>query len=185
MGGLKKIGLVFLGLALVAVGAAFLIPDEYRVERSIVVDAPAAVVFDHINDLRKNELWSPWKAGDPSLRMSFTPRAEGVGARYSWTSDNSGAGSLTITSSVPYERVETRLKFEGQGTAYGYFLLTPTDEGVEVTEGFYGYAGMSPVARYMNLMMDRFIGPSFEQGLGGLKAVSEAAVASEAAVRGN
>jgi hypothetical protein len=175
---LKNIVLALLVLiALVAVGG-FLIPSGYQVERSVTVKAPAEVVFDQVNDLRKNEAWSPWK--DPTMKITYGPNTVGKGAMSSWESENMGRGSQTIEESVPAKSIDIHLDFKEMGTAKARWTFEEGGEGVKVTQTMTGDAGMNPMKRYMNLMMDRMIGPHFERGLASLKQVSE----SEAAAQG-
>lgn len=172
---LKKIlmGLVILVVALVVV--AMLLPNTYKVERSVVINAPAEIVFDQVNDLQKTEAWSPWK--DPTMKITYGPLTAGKGASSSWESKDMGSGSQTIEESVPNSKVKIFLDFKGMGTANAVFAIAPEGGSVKVTQEMNGEAGMNPVHRYMNLLMDKMIGPMFEKGLAGLKSVAEAETA--------
>jgi len=69
-------------LLLVAIlgGLAVLIsqrPNTFRVSRSATIKAPAHMVFDNINELRKWEAWSPWAKLDPNATNSFSGPAGG------------------------------------------------------------------------------------------------------------
>jgi len=35
-------------------------PNSYDVKRTRTIDAPAAVIFNNVNDFRNWEAWSPW-----------------------------------------------------------------------------------------------------------------------------
>lgn len=172
---LKNVVLALIVLiALVAVGG-FLIPSGYRVERSVMVQAPVEVVFDQVNDLRKNEAWSPWK--DPTMQITYSPNSAGKGATSSWESENMGRGSQTIEESVPSKSIDIFLDFKEMGTARAHWTFEESGEGVKVTQAMTGDAGMNPMKRYLNLAMDKMIGPHFERGLASLKEVSEAEAA--------
>ncbi len=41
-------------------------PDDYRLTRQTVIEAPAAKVFAQVNDLQKWDNWSPWAKLDPN-----------------------------------------------------------------------------------------------------------------------
>ncbi|MDZ7901387.1 MAG: hypothetical protein U5L01_02070 [Rheinheimera sp.] len=60
------IGLVVVIVIFVVVVA--LQPSEFRIERSVLISAPAAEIFPHTNDLRKMQEWSPWKKLDPDAK---------------------------------------------------------------------------------------------------------------------
>ena len=62
---LKIAALVVVVLIVAAVGIAYLLPAQVRVERSIEISAPAEQVFANVNDLKKWETWSPWYAAEP------------------------------------------------------------------------------------------------------------------------
>ena len=170
---LKQIALGVLALvALLAVVGLF-IPRKYSVERSVTIQAPADLIFPYVNDLKKQQEWSPWKAMDPSAKMTFGPVTEGQGASYSWEGDKTGHGTCTILSTEAGKGIETDLDFKEMGRASGYFKLIPEGTAVVVTEGFKGDAGWNLMRRYMNLIVDRMVGPVFEQGLTKLKEITE------------
>lgn len=105
-------------LALVAIIAAFAVfvatrPNQYTVERSAEVAAPADVIYPHLEDLHKWAEWSPWDKLDPAMKKEFSGAEKGVGAIYHWTSnqDNVGEGQMTITNVKANEMVEIKLEF--------------------------------------------------------------------------
>ena len=149
-----------------------MLPTRYETERSIVISAPVEKVFDQVNDLKKNENWSPWIRADDTMKLEFGSQTTGQGAHYSWTSENSGSGKLAISKSVANERIETDIDFIEQGKASGYWKFEPSGETVKVTWGFYG-ENEDVLGRYFGLMMDTLVGADFEKGLAELKRVSE------------
>jgi hypothetical protein len=175
--------LVIAVIALVAVLAVIglLLPRTYKMERSVVIHAPAEIAFDQVNDLKKNENWSPWKAADPTVQINYGSTTVGKGAMSSWTSQKSGEGTMTIVESNPNQDIQTELDFKGMGKSTGYFTFTPevTSDGqaIRVLQGMRGDLGYNLPARYMNLMMEKMVGPMFEKGLAKLKEVSESEAA--------
>jgi uncharacterized protein YndB with AHSA1/START domain len=168
---LKKIVLGFVILVAVLLGIGFLLPAKYKVERSVVIQAPVEVVFDQVNDLKKNEAWSPWK--DPTMKITYSENTVGKGAVSSWESKDMGNGSQTIEASVPNQSITTYLDFKEMGHANAHWTFVQEGEGVKVTQAMTGDQGMNPVKRYFGLMMDKMIGSHFETGLASLKRVSE------------
>jgi len=65
------IGLVLLVAAFATV--VWFQPDDYRLTRSTVIAAPAATIFQHVNDLRQWEDWSPWAKLDPAAKVMAGP----------------------------------------------------------------------------------------------------------------
>ncbi len=163
------IGLIVLIALVMAVG--LLLPSAYKVERSVTIQAPIDVVFDQVNDLRKNEAWSPWK--DPTMVIKYSEPSAGKGASSSWTSKDMGEGTQTIVESVPNSTIDIHLDFGGMGTSEAKWMFSQESDAVKVTQQMYGDQGMNPVKRYMNLMVDKMVGPYFEKGLASLKQVSE------------
>jgi uncharacterized protein YndB with AHSA1/START domain/uncharacterized membrane protein len=173
----RVVGIV--GIVLVALIGAFTIagvflPNDYRVERTLAVQASPETVYEQIIDLENHEAWNPWRTRDPTMRWSFGDSRRGPGAVYTWTSENSGSGTYTITEAVPHERVASRIRFEGMGSSDGYFLLEPRDGGTQVT---WGFSGTNPgiLGAWFSLAMDPLVGADFEVGLLGLKEAAESA----------
>lgn len=47
-------------------------PDEFRVERSVRIEAPPERIYPHIADFRRWSEWSPYERYDPSDAISST-----------------------------------------------------------------------------------------------------------------
>ncbi|GMG84348.1 hypothetical protein LNKW23_35630 [Paralimibaculum aggregatum] len=162
------IGIVVLVLALV--GGSYLLPRHVEVARSVVIDRPAAEIYPHLADLEAFHQWSPWSMRDAAMAVEITG-GPGEGQRMSWSSEEMGAGSQTITEAVPYRHVVTALDFGDMGTATASFALTQENgSSTRVTWRFETDTGMDPVARWMGLMMDDWVGADYEAGLANLKA---------------
>lgn len=170
---LKKILFTILGIVLLLVIVGFFLPSEYHAERSITIQAPVATVFDLVNNLENWKNWSPWQQDDPTLKVAYGEKTAGVGASYSWVSENSGQGTLTIEKSIENQTIETDLDFKSEGEAKGRWTFEQTGEGVKVTWEIHGDAGYNLINRYFGLMIDTFVGPYFEKGLANLKKVAE------------
>src|SRR5262245_65944108 len=106
-----------IGFALVALLAVFALvvasqPATFHIERSTTVAAPPEVVFALVNDLHEWPRWSPYEKLDPGMKREYAGAATGQGASYRWDgNDDVGAGRVTITESVPGERIGIRLEF--------------------------------------------------------------------------
>ena len=169
---------------LVAVGAAILavvtyvLPREVAVERSVTIEAPPEAIFPHLNSLRATEAWSPWLERDPQVKLVYSGPDFGVGNRMKWESEHPqvGSGTQEITASVENSRVRTALDFGAMGTARASFDLEPDGAVTELTWGFVTDTGMNPFARWMGLMMDRWVGSDYEAGLSRLRELVERGV---------
>ncbi len=178
---LKRILIIIVLLIGVAVVIGFLLPREQHVERSLLVEAAPAVVFEQVNNLKNWENWSPWIKLDPASVRNYSDPAVGTGAFYTWSSENKnvGSGKMTILESMPNSRVSTQLEFEGMETATGYFKFEPDGAGTKVTWAFDANMGSNPFFRLMGLMMDKMLGKNFDECLQGIKKAAEAAPAPE------
>ena len=159
----------------VLAGAAFLLPRNVIVERSIAIDAPPEAVFPLVNSLERGKEWSPWLERDPETALTFGGAKEGVGATMEWASSDPqvGEGYQEITASVPNERVETALDFGTQGAAKAWFVLAADGGGTALTWGLDADMGNNPMGRWMGLMMDDWVGADYEKGLANIKSLAE------------
>ncbi|MDX1921535.1 MAG: SRPBCC family protein [Alphaproteobacteria bacterium] len=170
LAGLILIVLIFVGIALTK-------PDEMKVSRSAVINAPVAKIFPHINDLHKWDAWSPWAKLDPTATPTFSGATQGNGAVMAWTSEKPevGTGKMTITESVTNQRIVFLLEFEKpmQGTNTAIFTFKPEGKGTNVTWSMSGKMGL--IQKMMSIVMDceKMVGGMFEEGLKNLKEVVE------------
>lgn len=172
---LRLLGIAIIFLVVASVAAAFFLPRHAIVTRSVEIDAPPAVVFPLVADLRRFGEWSPWAATDPAVTFTYTGPIDGVGQTVNWTSKNSqaGEGSLTITGLDPDKRVDLSVTFGDKGLADAYLALEPNGGGTKLTGGFDSDLGFNPISRYLGTMMDGLVGPEFERSLFRVKLAAE------------
>lgn len=170
---------IFGGLAvlvLVLVVVAFLLPRTYRVERTLVIQAPPEVVYPLFGDLRRWREWGAWQERDPGMKTTYSEQPTGVGAWSAWESKSEGSGKMTITAYEPPRRAVYRLEFPDMGTSsQGSLELVPAAGGVKVIWVDAGDLGMNPMFRWFGVFIDGMIGPDFEKGLANMKKLAEAA----------
>jgi hypothetical protein len=172
---LKVVSVVLLTLMLVFVVGGLAMPKGYHVQRSERIQAPAEIVFDQVNDLRKWEAWSPWNAADPTMKITYSEQHVGEGGSYSWKGDAAGEGSLTIVRSLVPSRIETKIDFGDMGSSDGSWDFSHADGVTRVT---WAFSGENPgiLGGWFTLMMDGMVGPQFEEGLRGIKKIAESTV---------
>ncbi len=158
----------------VVVGVAFVLPQQVHVERSTVIAAAPDQVFAIVNDLTRAKEWGPWYKRDPKMVLSFEGPPSGEGAKLKWSSASEGEGSQEIVESVAFKTIKTKLDFGQQGTATAAFQFATAEGGTKVSWSMDTDVGMNPVARYMGLMFDTWIGKDYEEGLANLKQLVEA-----------
>jgi hypothetical protein len=162
------LGLCALVVILAAVSLA--LPSHVTIARTQVIGAPETVVFPYLNNLHRFGDWSPWAARDPNLQVNFSGPEEGKGAKVEWTSAvrSVGPGSMEITGSDPNRHIDLAATLNGlEGTAY--YEVAPSGSGVKVTWGFGYDTGTSPLKRWKGLLLDRYVGAEYRDGLSKLK----------------
>ena len=160
-------------------------PDNYRVERSQKIDAPAEVVYAHLDNFKSWAAWSPWEKRDPAIKKTFEGPASGVGAGYAWEGNKEvGQGRMTITESKPprggsNEAAELSIRLEfikpfASVATSGFVVKLEGDKASTATWSMEGRNNLIGKAFGIFINMDKMIGADFERGLSGLKTVAEA-----------
>jgi hypothetical protein len=173
-----KMAAIILGLfvAFILV-AAFAMDTEYSVERSIIIDRPAPVVFEHIRYLRNQNDFSVWGTMDPNMQQEYRGTDGTVGAVSAWKgNEDVGKGEQEIVRIEDNKRIDFGLRFiePFEGIADAYFITDSMSENeTRVTWGF-----ESTMPRPMNLMllfinMEELIGSDLDSGLTKLKDTLE------------
>jgi hypothetical protein len=151
-------------------------PDSFRVERSIIINAPLEKVFPVINDFHSWEAWSPWEKADPNVKRSYDGPRSGVGSKYAWLGNKQlGSGEMELVESVPNSHVGIKIHFIKPFEARNKvdFDLVAQGNGTKVTHAM---NGPSPfISKLMSLVfnMEKMVGPKFEEGLASIKAMAE------------
>lgn len=168
------VGIILLAVAVILI-LAMTKPDEMRIERSTVINADAATVFGHINNLKKEHEWDPWVEMDPNAKYEFNGPEEGEGASLSWEGKKTGKGTMTITKSVPNSLVESRLDFYKPmtNTSMAEFRLEADNDNTKVTWLMYGPVNFKGKVASVFMNCEKMVGGQFEQGLNNLKKVVE------------
>jgi ribosome-associated toxin RatA of RatAB toxin-antitoxin module len=170
---------IILGALAVFVLGMFIIslflPSRVRVERSLLIRAPAARIFMLVNALRNWPQWSPWHSKDPQMKVEFSEKDAGKGAWYKWKSHRRkvGKGRLVITESRVNEYIANEMHFMQKRASRSYFRFEPSAEGTRVTWCMEAEMGRNLMRRYMGKKVNKWVGSDFEKGLHNLKRVCE------------
>lgn len=172
---IKRILLTLVLLVVLLAGIGMLLPRNIEVARSIDINASPAEIFPHVNNLAATIPWSPWLVHDPDTKNTFNDIPEGVGAKMTWASEHPqvGSGTMEVITSTPNEHLQVALDFGDMGTASATWDFKPNGDMTTATWGMQTDMGAGPVGRWMGLMMDRWIGNDYEQGLKNLKELVE------------
>lgn len=173
---MKALKYILLLLLLIVVAGSIYIAtleNNYNVKRTKVIDAPADVIFNKINEYKTWPEWSPWLGQDPEAKLTYGEKTSGVGASYIWTGDIMGEGNME-TLSVSMDSISQRITFikPWESTSNVSWKLKPTENGTEVTWSMNGEMDfMFKAAMAFKGGMDEQIGPDFEMGLMKLDSV--------------
>lgn len=168
-------GIIFFGILGLFVVAQFF-PGEYSVERSITINASAGKIFPYINNLKNWQDWTVWtKEHDETLKMNYSEKTDGVGARQLWKSEKLGNGDLLLTASEDSSFIEYNLNMEnGKFLSKGKITLTAKNGTTEAQWRNYGELGVNPIFRIIAyFFIEDMIAPDFENGLKNLKRLAE------------
>lgn len=176
-----RLGLFLLAVAVLLLAGGLLLPDRVVVERTAVIERPAATVFTLLNGFRTWGDWSPWVVRDPTLEWTRSGPDTGAGAVVDWTGDPArvGVGRQRILASEPWRRVVLASEVAGQGSATLTYRVDGDGLGSRVTwryesdvadgQGRFG----AVVGRYFGWFLSRWVGRDFETGLARLQAFAE------------
>jgi uncharacterized protein YndB with AHSA1/START domain len=153
----------------------WLLPSEFKVVRTIRIDAPAEIIFRHVKDLRQWQKWGVWFERDPKMKVSYEGPDSAVGMKSSWQSESQGNGEMEIIALEDNQRFIYTLTFPEMGMgSTGEFTLRDKEQGTVVIWHDYGDVGANPLLHYVAFFMDRMIGEDLQTGLENLKVISEA-----------
>jgi effector-binding domain-containing protein len=171
---IKKILIALGAILILALVVGLLLPRHVKVERSVLIDRPASLVFATVNSFQLFPKWSPWQDLDPNMHQTMEGARDGVGAKLVWSGNAKvGSGTQLITASVPDRSVASDLDFSGMGIAKSLIALTPEGAMTRATWSLDIDMGGNPVGHYFGLTMDGMIGKDFASGLAKLKTLVE------------
>lgn len=170
-------GFIFF-IILVTLGLSFMLPTNQKVERSIVIKAPAANIYSQLSRLDNFHKFSVWSQQDSSAVYTLSGTDGTVGASTSWkgSPEISGEGKIEITALESNRKVTHKLQFSKpkRGKAESIFLLDEKNKGVTTVTWTFIMATPRP-SNIFNLLfsLDKQMGPDFEDGLKALKTMIE------------
>ena len=161
--------------AIVLIYGAFK-PGDFRVQRTVSMQAPPDKIFPLINDYHNWPAWSPWEKLDPNMKRTLTGPSSGQGSVYEWDGNSkAGKGRMEIIESIPSSKVALKLDFikpmEGHDTVQ--FTLQPNGKSTNVTWEMSGPLTYPGKVMTVFVSMDKLIGSDFDTGLASMKAVVE------------
>ena len=164
-------------IAIIVVALLFYVaskPNQFRIERSLLIDATSDKLYAQLIDFHRWDAWSPWAKLDANMKTTFSGAAQGVGAVYEWLGNNKvGQGRMEIIEAQPLASLKIKLDFLKPFAAHNVaeFSLTSQTSGTLVSWTMYGPSPF--ISKLMSLFfnMDKMVGRDFERGLDNLRRV--------------
>ena len=147
-------------------------PNSYNITRNKTINAPAAVIFNNVNDYKNWEAWSPWIEQEPDLQITYSEQTSGVGGSYSWIGED-GPGNMKTLAVSPYDSISQEMQFSDFPPSNVYWKFEKAENGTNVTWGMKSnkIPFMLKFFAAINGGMDKMVGPNFERGLEKLDSI--------------
>lgn len=168
---LKHTLFTLLGLIVLALIAAAVLPKTFHAEGSAVINKPNADVFNYVKHIKNQENFGVWFEQDPNIVKTSEGTDGTVGFKYSWISEEVGNGAQVITNITENKRIDIDLfLMDSTEPAKSFFTTEAVSENQ--TKVRWVVDGESPypfnlITFFYNMNKD------FEQGTANLKAVLE------------
>ena len=150
-------------------------PEEYSLQTSIAINAPAKKVFDVMLDLTRFDEWNPFRVMDPTSVSTVTQKKPGVGSTYDYVGKRIGRGRMLVTEASRPSVIVEEMTFYNRKTetARVEFRLVEEAAGTLVTWSMTGTRGLGGRLMTKLLNLDKMMGKTFAQGLEKLKTLVE------------
>ncbi|MCP4387071.1 MAG: SRPBCC family protein [Gammaproteobacteria bacterium] len=171
---------IIIAIALAAVIYLATLDGNFRVKRSLEIDAPVESVFAAIVDFKSWPEWSPWLMHEPDTRIIYSDNHQQEGGHYSWDGKVVGAGKLTHLSLKPHSRIDQQIEFTRPFKSVNQvsWEFESRDQRTLVS---WEMAGSMPfLFRFMTRRMEPMIGRDYELGLALLSGYMNSASAHPA-----
>jgi len=172
---LKKLALIVGALLAALLVFTITRPDDFRVQREIVIKASPEKIMPLLTDFKQFAQWSPWEHLDPKMQREFSGAPSGPGAIYAWQgNDDVGKGRMEILSVTP-DKVVIQLDFLSPFEAHNTteYTLSRQGENTRMTWAMFGPANFLTKLMGVFVSMDSMVGKDFEKGLSQLKREAE------------
>jgi uncharacterized protein YndB with AHSA1/START domain len=151
-------------------------PDQFRIERSLDINAAPEKVFAHLVDFHQWSAWSPWAHIDPNMKTTFSGAEQGVGAAHEWSGNSKvGQGRMEIVAATPPTLLRITLDFFKPFKAHNTveFTLQVRGGSTVVSWAMFGHSPFMSKLMSLFCNVDKMVGRDFERGLSSLKLVAE------------
>ena len=167
---MKALKYILFLLLIVIIGVSIYVavqPNSFEVKRTKTIQAPAAVVYNHVIDFKTWEAWSSWAESDPDMTITLSEQTSGINGSYSWE-DKDGVGTMKTVDAKPNTSIQQEMQFadfpksdvswELITNDTGTTDVTWTIAGKDLPFGFKAFA-------FISGGLEKQIGPHYERSL--------------------
>ena len=160
-----------LGLIVLTLIVAAILPKTFHAEGTTIVNKPNNEVFNYVKHIKNQEHFGVWFEQDPNIVKTSEGTDGTEGFKYSWKSDKVGNGSQVITKIIENSRVDINLFLMDSAKPAKSFFTTE-EVSTNQTKVHWVVDGEMPYPfNLMSLFYD--MNKDFEQGTANLKVVLE------------
>ncbi len=167
MRALKTLLILLLALLGLFILLGLMGPGQVRVERSVLVPAPTAVVFDRVGTLAGLRSWGPWQDLDKDPIQGIQGVDGAVGSVWSWSGDTLGDGRQEVLSVKAGKEFRTRITFSRPRRS-SYESIYAVEARGDSTRVLWTITGENDfTGRLVGVFVDveRMVGPDMDRGL--------------------
>lgn len=116
------------------------LPSSFKVEKSLLINAPSELIYNEVNDYTTWKDWNPWVSQKEGIIISYTEKTTGKDAGYT-LSGNQENKRLVTQSVIPQKSIQQELSVHnpfGTTDKNVYWTFEKTKEGTKVTWGLKG-----------------------------------------------
>jgi len=152
-------------------------PADYSFERSRVIAAPAAVIFNKVNDYKNWSAFSPWIEKEPTAALSYGDTTAGKGGFYNWNGEILGEGHMETLDTKNNAYINQSINFikPFKAQSNSRWTFTPEGEQTRVTWQMGGKKDfIAKLATVFVGSIEEQTGPDFQRGLYKLDSLVQA-----------
>ncbi|MFN0274243.1 MAG: SRPBCC family protein [Chitinophagales bacterium] len=165
---------VLAGIFVLVVLIGTFLPSKLKFSRTLSIDAERKTIFGYLEDLHKWKLWSQWSPeNDAPITFTHEGKEKGSGAMMRWKGRKMGAGKIEIKECVPHKFLMAEISFSSGFKLQSFFELIQDGNTTHVTWRMEGKIKRFGVARFIGLMIPRWMGKDMQTALKILKMHSE------------
>jgi effector-binding domain-containing protein len=173
---MKAIKYIFFLILIAIIASAIYIavqPSEFSVTRTRTINAPAAVIYNNVNDYKNWASWSSWVEKDPEMKITLPEQTSGEGSSYTWE-DKDGIGTMKTLETNTNKSITQEMQFAEFPSSNVSWKFKPNEDGsTDVTWNIAGKDlpfGFKAFAAFMG-GMEKQIGPEYERSLEKLDSI--------------